>query len=210
MVSLTHAVDIPPLITVDSPNVDATDDIAPSFDLSNEPAVQRLLAVWNAPDHVHMSCADCHGTPGATEFLLVGIDPADIDRRGVFHHPQEDIDDLREGLQRLAEIYGIDHIERDRDQVFLMQPGPINPASGTGTPLPGEHYWQRDAAFMLEELPQAVPALTTRIDTIEQALEAREQLLATEDVRTFRARFVHHYIVRTRSMIRNAVKKPAR
>lgn len=153
-----------------------------------DPAIQAMLTVWNKPDAVGMACVHCHGSPNAAEFALVGISEADIVRRGLPHHDAEQIRKIVAGVEKLKQTYRIG--QRNRDAVFLMQPGPRDPSSGTGTPLPGRHYWERDASFMLEELPRITPTLARRIDTLEQARQAIAELVATEDTTRFRVPFV--------------------
>lgn len=94
--SLVGAVDIPAIpapITVNDPHVDPLDAQAPSFDFADDLVIQQMLSTWNTPDHHGMSYVECHGSPNAAEFFLVGIDQGDVVRRGLPHHPQDKVDD---------------------------------------------------------------------------------------------------------------------
>jgi hypothetical protein len=189
--ALVHTADlppIPPLVTAASPRVLASDLQAPTFDISGDPVVQKMLTTWNTRDRFGMACTECHGSPNAFEFALVGIDPADINRRGVFHHSQEMVDDLKNGVQRLREVYGI-VTARNRHKVFLLQPGPIDAESGTGQPLEGTHYWDRDARFVREEMLRVTPTMAVNIDSLDDVKRVMDEFLATEDRRSFRAPF---------------------
>ena len=100
----------------------------------SEPVLQDMMEVWTRKDRFSASCLHCP-YPNAVEFALVGISSFDINRRGVHHHSEDDIAKLMAGVERLKQIYNIG--ERDRE-VFLGQPGPIDPQVEPVSPCRGQ------------------------------------------------------------------------
>ena len=155
--------------------VSAADLSAPTYSMA-DPAVQALLRVWNRPDSLGMACVHCHASPNAVEFALAGINPGDILRRGLPHHPEEEILKISEGLAVLKTIYGL--AERNRDEVFLMQPG--------GRPTEGRTWMERDYNFLRTEIPKHTPTFATRIDTLDQARQALAEFQALTNAEQIR------------------------
>jgi mono/diheme cytochrome c family protein len=143
-------------------------------DTEIEAAFERGLASWRAPDFEDAACASCHG-PMPIDIAYIGYDDATIFRRALKHITEEQTRDVIDFVHAIRAKYDI-----DGPKAFLdfrpFQPG--------GRVIEGETVAERDHNFGLN-VRQVAPSLFDGVlDTTEEALAARDEMLALNP-RTF-------------------------
>lgn len=130
------------------------------------PELRAQLASWRTADRSGMACAHCHA-PDAMDLALFDFPDADIRRRASFHVGVEDAENIVGLVRAVRAAHGI--VPRDRVNDRPFQPG--------GRVLPGATHMERDWAFG-QTLVAKLPTLATgRVETVEQALRARDEVL---------------------------------
>ncbi len=128
------------------------------------------LDMWRAPDARGFACAFCH-TPDGLEIASYNFDDENIHRRAVPHL----------GNQGADEIVKFIHEVRKRNNITsLLDPMKDRPLQPGGEVLPGRTPSERDLAFA-KELQTALPILATgKVDSLQKAQMARDELLALD------------------------------
>lgn len=130
------------------------------------PELRAQLASWRTADRSGMACAHCHA-PDAMDLALFDFPEADIRRRASFHVGLQDAENIVGLVRAVRAAHAI--VPRDRVNDRPFQPG--------GRVLPGATHMERDWAFG-QTLVAKLPTLATgRVETVEQALRARDEVL---------------------------------
>jgi len=150
--------------------------VAPWVVLASHPAPAvpppdpALLAIWRKPDNQGRACVSCH-SPDGIEIAAYAFPDEDIVRRAQSHVSEPDAKQIVEMIHEVRRNYHIDKLldpMRDRP----MQPG--------GELLAGSTPMERDGSFA-RELQAVVPLFfARRIDSLAEAIAARDQLLAVD------------------------------
>lgn len=131
------------------------------------PDMMRMLEAWRRSDRSGMACAHCHAAD-AMDLALFDFPLADIRRRASFHVEPPDVEQIVALVRHMRAVHRI--TPKDRVTTRPLQPG--------GRVLPGATPQQRDHAFALH-LVGKLPTLNgPRIARVEDALRARDELLA--------------------------------
>jgi cytochrome c553 len=134
-----------------------------------EQAYREGLRAWRKPDAHGDACASCH-SPDAIDLAVIAYDDAAIFRRALPHISPEDTGKVRDLVHAQRRRFGITRPCSTDWRPF--QPG--------GEPLPGDTPAEQDRAFA-EQLKQlGILLLTDRIDSLEKARQAFEQLTALD------------------------------
>jgi hypothetical protein len=140
--------------------------LAPTPGLTTTPDLRAQLASWRTTDRSGMACAHCHA-PDAMDLALFDFPDADIRRRAAFHVGPADAENIVALVRAVRTAHRITPRDRLNDRPF--QPG--------GRVLPGATHMERDWAFG-QTLVAKLPTLAaSRLETVEQALRARDEVL---------------------------------
>ncbi len=138
-----------------------------------QPAERRLpngIEIWRKPDAKGRACASCH-SPDGIDIAAFDFDDATLLRRAYPHLGLSGAQSVVAYIHSLRSQYGLTHLLPPMD-ARPMQPG--------GQPLSGKTPSERDQAFALE-LRSSLPLLASgRVETLQEARQARDQLLALD------------------------------
>ncbi|MCS6846286.1 MAG: hypothetical protein RMN52_01060 [Anaerolineae bacterium] len=133
-------------------------------------AIAAGLTAWRAPDERGVACAHCHG-PDGLEIAHLGFDDSPILRRDDWHIPTSDAAKIAAMIHALRDKYGLKAALPDPANDRLLQPG--------GRLVAGATSQERDYNAALQTFAPQMPALFNgRVDSILEALRARDEILA--------------------------------
>lgn len=139
----------------------------------NEDALRNIidsaLPSWRKLDANGASCASCHA-PDGFDLAWVGFSRETILRRARPHVPEGDAVAIANMIQAHRLLHDIP--QRDPLEFRPFQPG--------GRVLPGETSAERDLAFAVELARRGFSIVTERIETLEQARAAANQLVEAD------------------------------
>lgn len=127
------------------------------------------MSSWNKADSSGASCAACHA-PDGIDLAYVGFDRSDILRRANHHLSSEDSIAIADMIDAQRVLYSIP--ERDPLTFRPFQPGGYVLAGATST--------ERDTAFGIELLRRTYMIAIRRIDTLEDARAATNELIVRD------------------------------
>jgi hypothetical protein len=132
------------------------------------------LKLWRKSGAINngAACATCH-SPDGIELAEYGFDDANIKRRAEPHLGEADAGKLVDYIHALRQKLGVTKL-RDPNQDRPLQPG--------GEVLPGKSAAERDLAFGQELQPLLPTLFGPRIETIEQAQKAEQEVLKLDPV----------------------------
>lgn len=132
------------------------------------------LKLFRTPGAINngAACATCH-SPDGIELAEYGFDDANIKRRAEPHLGEADADKIVAYIHALRQKLGITKL-RDPNNDRPLQPG--------GEVLPGKTAEERDLAFAQELQPLLPTLFGPRIETIEQAQRAEQEVLKLDPV----------------------------
>jgi len=141
----------------------------PSKDLGDKDYLEGMK-VWRQPDANGLACAFCH-TPDGLEVASYNFDDENLRRRATPHLGEEGAKKIVAFMHAVRKRYGIK---------TLLDPMKDRPLQPGGEVLPGGTPAERDLAFA-KELETALPTLAAgKVDSLESALRAKDELLALD------------------------------
>ncbi len=151
----------------------ATPSADPIASLSQQELEQRYatgLALWRKADAKGAACASCH-TPDAIDLAVIGYGDDAILRRALLHLSVED----SLGVVELV------HVQRARFGISApCDPAQFRPFQPGGAPLPGETVDDQELSFAEHLRSLNLLIMTGRVDSLAQAIVARDQLLGID------------------------------
>jgi hypothetical protein len=137
-------------------------------------ALKDGLSAWRTPGKIAgAACADCHG-PDGLELAIYNFDDADLRRRATPHLETPDVE----------RIVGLIHAVREKYRISkLLDPLKDRPFQPGGEVLPGATPAERDLAFGRELQGKLPHLLKGRIESIDQAKTAAEEMMAVDPLR---------------------------
>ncbi|HEY3780725.1 MAG TPA: hypothetical protein VGL56_06565 [Fimbriimonadaceae bacterium] len=144
----------------------------PKTPTKQEEALTEGLKLFRKPGAIQngAACATCH-SPDGIELAEYNFDDANIKRRAEPHLGEENADKIVAYVHALRQKLGITH-PRDPIEDRPLQPG--------GSVLPGKTAEERDLAFGQELQPLLPTLFGPRIETLEQAKKAEQQVLSLD------------------------------
>lgn len=137
---------------------------------TQEEVIAVGLAAWRKADANGMACANCH-SPDGFELARFNFSDEDIRRRAAIHLDSADSD----------KIIALIHALRDQYTLHgrLLDPLTDRPFQPGGRVIEGATSQERDYSTALQTFAPRLPTLfNTRIDSLDKALLARDEILA--------------------------------
>lgn len=132
-------------------------------------AYAKGLAVWRTPDPKGAACANCH-SPDALDLSVIAYKDDAIIRRATLHLSP----------QQALVIRDFVHAQRRRFGIKAPCSTDWRPFQPGGTPLEGDTREAQDLSYLKSLEASKLLLLTDKIDTLEKAKAARDQLLAMD------------------------------
>ena len=128
------------------------------------------MVAWRTPGgKFNSACSSCH-SPDAFDLAEFGFDDATIRRRALAHVGDADA----------SKIIALVHATRKRYNLQPMDPMNDRPLQPGGAVLAGATSEDRDFAFGKSLIPLLPTLMTGRVDSLEKAKKARDEIMAID------------------------------